>query len=143
MNSENVAKVLEITSPSGNVAEKPCIFLEGGIHSREWIATSTVLYIAGVGREDASHAISCNHVVKGAIRHKEPGPNCLEGSKYDSALLVYAILVVYIFCVFDVSVLVWYWYGLLQRRFTGARCKRCCAEHAAALPLHTAGPSQP
>eukprot|EP00438_Fugacium_kawagutii_P017922 Skav232035 [mRNA] locus=scaffold2323:159650:161919:+ [translate_table: standard] len=37
--------VLEITS--GNAAEKPCIFLEGGIHSREWIATSTVLYIAG------------------------------------------------------------------------------------------------
>jgi hypothetical protein len=111
MNSENVlAKVLEITSPSGNVAEKPCIFLEGGIHSREWIATSTVLYIAGVGR---------------AIRHKEPGPNWLEGSYYDSALLVYAILVVYIFCVFDVTVLVWYWYGLLQRsRFTSARCKR-------------------
>ena len=52
-----LAKVLEITSPSGNVAEKPCIFLEGGIHSREWIATSTVLYIAGVGREDASHAM--------------------------------------------------------------------------------------
>ncbi|CAK9084239.1 Carboxypeptidase A4 [Durusdinium trenchii] len=38
--------VLEITK-DGNSAEKPCIFLEGGIHSREWIATSTVLYIAG------------------------------------------------------------------------------------------------
>jgi len=47
-------KVLEITSPSGNVAEKPCIFLEGGIHSREWIATSTVLYIAGSLVQDAS-----------------------------------------------------------------------------------------
>ncbi|CAK9084122.1 Carboxypeptidase B [Durusdinium trenchii] len=39
-------RVLEITK-DGNSAEKPCIFLEGGIHSREWIATSTVLYIAG------------------------------------------------------------------------------------------------
>ena len=47
-------KVLEITSPSGNVAEKPCIFLEGGIDSREWIATSTVLYIAGSLMQDAS-----------------------------------------------------------------------------------------
>jgi len=62
---ENVlAKVLEITSPSGNVAEKPCIFLEGGIHSREWIATSTVLYIAGVGR---------------AIRHKVFGLKVVGG----------------------------------------------------------------
>ena len=57
-------KVLEITSPSGNVAEKPCIFLEGGIHSREWIATSTVLYIAGVGR---------------AIRHKVFGLKVVGG----------------------------------------------------------------
>lgn len=41
-----LSEVLEI-SEAGNSAEKPCIFLEGGIHSREWIATSTVLYIAG------------------------------------------------------------------------------------------------
>jgi len=46
-------KVLEI-SEAGNSAEKPCIFLEGGIHSREWIATSTVLYIAGALLRDAS-----------------------------------------------------------------------------------------
>jgi hypothetical protein len=40
-------RVMEITSGGANVsATKPLIFLEGGIHAREWIATSTVLSMA-------------------------------------------------------------------------------------------------
>lgn len=46
-------KALEITA--GNHT-KPTIFLEGGIHAREWIATSTVLYIAGPSMAGLSEA---------------------------------------------------------------------------------------
>lgn len=38
-------RVVEV-SINGDTADKPCIFLMGGIHAREWIAVSTVLYLA-------------------------------------------------------------------------------------------------
>lgn len=52
-------KVLEITdrtvgSPSPE--DKPCIFIQGGIHAREWIAPTTVLYIANALLQRAGDA---------------------------------------------------------------------------------------
>lgn len=38
-------KVIHISKSHGNKLKKPAILIEGGIHAREWIAPSQVLYI--------------------------------------------------------------------------------------------------
>jgi len=40
-------RMLEISDGKTVSAERPCVILQGGIHAREWIATATVLFIAG------------------------------------------------------------------------------------------------
>ncbi|CAG0918943.1 unnamed protein product [Notodromas monacha] len=39
-------RLLTISDPSIGSAQKPAIFIDGGIHAREWISPATVMYIA-------------------------------------------------------------------------------------------------
>lgn len=41
-------KAFKIGNPSNEVAQKPLIWLDGGIHAREWISPATVLFISTV-----------------------------------------------------------------------------------------------
>ena len=38
-------KVIKISSPSSNGKVKPAIWIDGGIHAREWISHSSVQYL--------------------------------------------------------------------------------------------------
>lgn len=41
-------KVFKIGNPSPTGAAKPVIWVDGGIHAREWISPATVLFIATI-----------------------------------------------------------------------------------------------
>ena len=56
-------KVIKIATPATDDQVKPAVWIDGGIHAREWISPATVLYFIHQLVERHKNALNC-HVVE-------------------------------------------------------------------------------